>query len=180
MKATEIPFSGVEELLFLLDSPAEPQNQRLEIELAGALDPTRLRAAIDEVVAHHQMLRVRLRPWRQSDRRLVWEVGEELDDDPLTHISTETYADLCDARDELLSRPFSLVRSPPFRVGLLEHGDRSHLLLVVHHTAVDGQALLTIMRELAAAYAGQPLPPEERRVPASDEARGAGVARRVA
>lgn len=164
---TEIPFTGVEELLFLLDSPAEPQNQRLEIELPGTLDPERLRAAVSDVAARHPILRARLRPWRPSDRRLVWEVGEELDEDPVVYRKLETRDELLDARDELLSRPFDLHRSPPLRLGLLELEGRSHLLLVIHHTAVDGQALLTVLREYAAAYAGRPAYDATRRAPAS-------------
>lgn len=161
--AEHIPFTGVEELLFLLDSPAEPQNQRLELEIPAVLDVVRLRAAVNEVVQRHPLLRVRLRPWRPSDRRLVWEVDDEVETDPVVVVAVRNDEELRDVRDELVSRPFSLLRSPPLRVALIESGLRSHLLLVVHHTAVDGQALLTIMRELVAAYAGRSVPPDGRR-----------------
>jgi NRPS condensation-like uncharacterized protein len=179
--AAQIPFTGVEELLFLLDSPAEPQNQRLEVELPGVLDPERLHAAVDEVVARNALLRARLRPWRPSDRQLVWVVGDELDDDPLAHLVPGTDDELLDARDRFVSEPFALLRSPPFRLALIERGERCHLLLVVHHTAVDGQALLTILRELAAAYAGRPAPDDGRRVPASaGDGGGASLRHRAA
>jgi NRPS condensation-like uncharacterized protein len=167
MAVVEIPFTGVEELLFLLDSPAEPQNQRLEVELPGTLDAGRLRTAVSEVVVRHPVLRARLRPWRPSDRKLVWEVGDELDEDPVVHRKLEGREELLEARDELLSRPFDLLRSPPLRLCALEHDGRTHVLLVIHHTALDGQALLTVLREIAAAYAGRPPVDHTVRVPAS-------------
>ena len=150
----DLSLTGVEELLFVLDSPAEPQNIRCEIELAGTLDAPRLREAAATVASRHPRAQVRLRRWRHSDRRLAWEQVHEFDNDPVRELRPDSRDALLDARDEELSRPFDLHRSPPWRIAVLEWEGRTHLLLVVHHALMDGQAAMILMRELAAAYAG--------------------------
>lgn len=160
-----IPLTGAEELLFLLDSPGEPQNQRVEIELPGRLERARLRRATRAVMERQELLRARLRPWRASDRRLVWEVGAEPPDAPVAHVVAGDATDLQDVRDQTVSQPFDLVCGPPFRLTAVERDDRTHLLLVAHHTAVDLQGMLIVLREVAAAYSGRPAPLPERSAP---------------
>src|SRR4051794_8423493 len=163
MPGPAIAFTGVEELLFLLDSPSEPQNQRVELELPRPVDAARLRDALAAVVGRHDLLRARLRPWRSSDRQLAWEIGDELDDEPLMTFAASDDEHLHDLRDRVVSEPFTLVRSPPFRFALFERAGRAHLVLVAHHSALDLQGMVVVLRELAAAYAGRPAPRPERR-----------------
>src|SRR5436305_7964904 len=100
----------------MLDSPAEPQNLRCEIELNRPVDETRLRAAARAVATAEPRARVRLRRWRFADRGFVWEVQDELDDDPVAYVEVDDPASVADVRDELVGRPFNLDRSPAWRL----------------------------------------------------------------
>lgn len=58
------------------------------------------------------------------------------------------------------ARPFDLTVGPLVRLQVIRSGDRDSLLvLVAHHLVCDGGSLAVLLRELAAAYDGQPLPP---------------------
>ncbi|HEY3478687.1 MAG TPA: condensation domain-containing protein, partial [Streptomyces sp.] len=56
--------------------------------------------------------------------------------------------------------PFDLEHGPVLRARLLRLAAEEHLLaLTVHHIAADGWSLGVLLREVAALYAGSPLPP---------------------
>ncbi|WP_227984350.1 non-ribosomal peptide synthetase [Nocardia spumae] len=131
--------------------------------LDGALDVERLRAAVADIVARHEMLRSTyccdgddeprrvIRPtaapaWQEVDLRELPEAGR-------------------DRRVEVLirreaGRPFDLTVETPLRCTVIRTGARAYVLaLVVHAIGWDEQSWEPFCAELGARYNGQLLPP---------------------
>jgi amino acid adenylation domain-containing protein len=124
------------------------------VALDGALDPARLFAACDAVVARHEILRTRF-------------VGVDGEAVQVVHATAGawTLADL-DANGgdaqiaALVAQPFDLAHDAPIRIALLRRAPEQHVLVIVlHHIAADAASLPVLLRDLAAAYEGRDLPP---------------------
>ncbi|HEY0510562.1 MAG TPA: amino acid adenylation domain-containing protein [Thermoanaerobaculia bacterium] len=136
------------------------------LRLRGDLSAPALERALEEIVARHEPLRTAF---------------EARDGQPVQRIAPPgtfslPMADLASlpperreaearrlARAEA-ERPFDLARSPLFRTVLLRLGVHlgagDHLLVFTpHHLVFDGWSMGVLFRELAALYAGTPLPP---------------------
>ncbi|WP_426510192.1 amino acid adenylation domain-containing protein [Dactylosporangium sp. McL0621] len=141
---------GQQRLWFLhhLDPADASYNIAVAYRLRGPLDPARLEAALNTVVARHESLRTRFLPGEDepvqevTGARLVLERGDDV--------------------GAWTNRPFDLASGLLLRAGLRVLGPDDHVLgLVVHHIAADGRSLGVLVRELRAAYAGEagPEPP---------------------
>lgn len=127
-------------------------NLHRTLRIAGELDVERLRAAIATVAARHELLRARF-----SDRSGVPAYAVE----PGPHVTTlrdsapdEELAAIAAAEAAL---PFDLETHAPFRSTIVRLGPGDHaLLLTAHHIAADGWALAILLREIGAAYRGEP------------------------
>ncbi|MEU4704235.1 amino acid adenylation domain-containing protein [Nonomuraea dietziae] len=145
--------SAQERLWFLhrLDPDDPSYNTAYAYRLRGELDLTRLEAAFTAVAARHDALRTRFpevdgRPVAvvEPPGRIAFEVVEG---DPDKLVSERTNA------------PFDLAGRPPFRVSVIPLGPREHVLCVVlHHINGDGWSFNVLREEVAACYAGRPLP----------------------
>jgi hypothetical protein len=127
----------------------------IAIQLRGPLDQGRLRAAVNDLAARHEALRTRL---VMSDAGLVQTLSDE---PPGIEIPEHqvTRDDLMEACQTEFSRPFD-VRGPLVRARLFTMGDRDHLLTIAaDHTIMDGFSAGIVVRDLAALYAGDRLPP---------------------
>ena len=120
--------------------------------LTGALDEARLRAAFDDVVARHAILRTTYRvdtegePYQifADDVEMSWQVCDLADQQVDER-----------ARDEF-GRPFDLQTELPMRVTLIRTGaDEFVLLLVVHHICWDDDSWAVFFADLRAAYSHQ-------------------------
>ncbi|MGY5134317.1 amino acid adenylation domain-containing protein, partial [Streptomyces nigrescens] len=131
------------------------------VELNGPLDAARLRATWEAVFARHPQLRTsfhRLPSGRTAQvvHRHVTLPWQEVD---LTGAS-----DLDAAVDALVEREqekrFDLAEAPLARLVLMRIAeDRYRLLVVIHHTLIDGWSVAVILNEVAEAYqAGGQLP----------------------
>ena len=122
--------------------------------LRGPLDPQRFQHAVDVLVERHPMVRTVFpagaRPPVQREirsARLI--VGYEPEPLPLD-------AELAAER----AHRFDPARWPLVRLRLLRYGPDEHALLChAHHLVGDGYSVALLMRELLAAYDGNPLPP---------------------
>lgn len=155
-----LSFNLVDEVVHLLDTPAEPWSVQLEVRVAGTLDERRLRAALDEALRRHPLARARRAASRRAWNRNYWEAPPKVDVDPLQvsqHLDDEA---LQRARDRLYSTPMSLAESPPLRVHLVHQREGDVLMLALHHAATDGVGGLRFLRSVARAYTGDadPLP----------------------
>ncbi|MFF9667444.1 condensation domain-containing protein, partial [Streptomyces althioticus] len=132
---------------------------QLVMDLAGELDPARLRAAVTALLERHPNLRAAFRYRKNGDpvqvvpREVALDWREiDLRGDEDAEQQSEGIAE----RDRL--RPFDLARPPLLRFSLLRLGDLEHrLVLTAHQILFDGWSMPIVVRELFACYADRGL-----------------------
>ncbi|MDB5367071.1 MAG: dltA, partial [Rhodospirillales bacterium] len=130
-------------------------NMPAAFRIDGVLDIDALRAAFDALAARHAVLRTRVpkRNGQASPRtdapRAISFTEQSCREDEIESL----------AQAEAL-RPFDLAQDWPIRAVLLRVTPTRHvLLLTLHHIAADGWSIELLLRELAALYRGDALPP---------------------
>ncbi|MFI7315339.1 amino acid adenylation domain-containing protein, partial [Streptomyces hygroscopicus] len=139
------------------ESEQDVYTVQLDLELAGPLDPVRLRRSAEALVERHESLRARFRyagleqpvqiiprrtvlPWRQVDLS-----GTD---------SGERHDELSRLIAEDKSRRFHIGVGPLIRATLITLSPRRHrLLLTSHHVILDGWSFPVLLRELFDIYA---------------------------
>ena len=132
---------------------------QLEVSITGALDPDRVREAVQTVAARHPHLVARfcarfeepvqvietapVVPWRYLD------VSGTDFEDQIGQVCAAERAAVGDLSDQSAFRA-ALIRTGP---------DRHRLVLTNHHIVLDGWSLPILLGEIFAGYYGQPLPP---------------------
>ncbi|HEX2207503.1 MAG TPA: amino acid adenylation domain-containing protein, partial [Longimicrobium sp.] len=190
------PLSFAQERLLLIDR-MQPglsvYNVSTGLRIRGALGVDALRRALGEIVRRHEVLRTRLVMVDGAAVQVVSpaEVGI-VDVDLSDHDVEAREAELRAYARAQVELPFDLAVDAPIRASLLRLGDEDHaLLLVIHHTAIDGWSLSPLYRELDALYtafaAGEPSPLPDLPIQYADFAawqrdrlRGAELERQVA
>jgi amino acid adenylation domain-containing protein len=151
-----LPMSSAQRRLFFLqrlDPESAAYNVVQAVRIRGALDVGALRAALDVVVARHEVLRTTCVPGDGDPELAVSDHG------PVLEVADLAPADLPAALARRAEVPFDLEREPPLRVLLARLGDEDHaLLFVAHHIATDAWSCRLLLRELFGAYAGAPPP----------------------
>jgi amino acid adenylation domain-containing protein/thioester reductase-like protein/non-ribosomal peptide synthase protein (TIGR01720 family) len=139
---------------------------QLDFTVTGALDPHRLRAAVDTVVNRHPNVAARfydefdepvqvipadpVAPWRYVD---LVAGGDGIDDsvdvdEQVRRVCAAERAAVCD-----------LTGQPAFRAALIHIAERRHrFVLTNHHIVLDGWSMPILLREIFANYQGQWLP----------------------
>ncbi len=149
-----IPLSFAQRRLWFLDrfeGPSAIYNIPFLVRLTGKLDVLALSSALRDVVVRHESLRTVFvedadgtpaqRPVPLDELR--WEV-------PVADVAPGAVPD---AVAEAASYVFDLGAEIPVRARLLRCGPQEHVLvLIVHHTAADGESMVPLARDLAAAY----------------------------
>jgi amino acid adenylation domain-containing protein len=172
------------QLRFWLLDQAEPASTEylvpMALRLRGPLDQPALQAALDQVVARHEVLRTRYPAPAGTPSQVIDPPGPV----PLVAFDIDSYGDRrerrvrlildvgdgrsCDERARDLAeqtlrqlmtdvgeRPFDLAAEWPLRAYLIRMSDQEHvLLLVAHHIAVDGISMDILADELAGGYQG--------------------------
>ncbi|MFJ1768229.1 amino acid adenylation domain-containing protein [Amycolatopsis sp. NPDC088138] len=141
------PLSATQQRLYFLDQ-LEPGSTEYLMpaawRLRGPLDVDALGAAIDDLVARHEQLRV-LFPDEQgvpAQQVLPTRSGclRVLDGD-------------ADTVHELATAPFDLAAEPAFRAALVRFAAEEHVLvLAMHHIVTDGWSLDVLLRDLRELY----------------------------
>ena len=149
-----LPLSFGQERLWFLDQldPASPAyNIAFTVSLRGDIDVDALRAALDAVIARHEVLRSTF-PDSGGTPVLEFATGFHLPLD-IEDFSTES-ADAFQSRLAKISvRPFDLASGPLLRAGLFRLGPDEHrLLVVIHHIISDGISNGIFFTDLAAHY----------------------------
>ncbi|GAA3567710.1 hypothetical protein GCM10022222_59560 [Amycolatopsis ultiminotia] len=127
------------------------------LRLYGALDPDRLRTALDALVARHPALRTGFReeggqpvPFLHSGLSCPFEVVDRTAVAP-----SHRDAALAELAAEHAARPFTLDEPPLIRAVLVRFGDTEHaLILAMHHIVSDGRSVEVLTAELATRYSG--------------------------
>jgi amino acid adenylation domain-containing protein len=145
-------------------------NFQATISLHGHVDVDALRAALDEIVRRHEVLRTAFVATDGVAEQHILDAAPA----PLRVLDIAAeHADKAVAAE--LRKPFDVTRSPLARWLLLRHGDGENTLLhVEHHFVHDGWSLAVFLSELRALYpayvAGQPSPLPELAVQYADYA----------
>ncbi|MEU9166475.1 amino acid adenylation domain-containing protein [Streptomyces sp. NPDC048420] len=158
-----IPLSyGQQRLWFMsrLDGGHTTYTVPAALRLTGPLDRQALTEALVDVVARHEPLRT-LQPDIQGTP-----YQHVLDPDaarPHLEVVPTTEAELPALLTAAAGHRFDLAAEPPLRVTLYDLGGDTHvLLLLAHHSAVDGWSMRPLTRDLETAYAAR----SEGRAPA--------------
>ena len=152
------PLSSSQQRLWLVQQLA-PDDPSYTIPVAfrvrGPLDEAALERALTEIVRRHEVLRTTFAAADGAPVQRVGPVPEEV----LIRADAASEAEARRFMDAELRRPFDLETGPVFRARLWRTGpDERLLLFAVHHIAFDGWSSGVLLRELAALYAGSPLP----------------------
>ena len=160
-KTTFLPLAPLQEGLFFHHANAGPQQDvyvlQLVADLDGPLDPARLRAACDTLLARHANLRACFRVGRSGEPVQVVPAAAAVpwSEPDLSGLSpAEQQAQLDQLTDADRIQGFDLAK-PPLLRGAVIHlgGQRRRFLLTVHHILVDGWSMALLLGELFAVYA---------------------------
>ena len=162
-----LPLSPLQEgLLFhaVRDGAGDVYTLTARFDLAGPLDPERLRAALNQLLRRHPNLRAAFhyegldRPVQAIPRRvdLPWRVVD------LSMLPEQAALRAADGLErEATQHVFDVTRPPLLRAVLVRlPGGRHRLVLNAHHILTDGWSTPIVVRELLALYHGdQPAAP---------------------
>lgn len=128
--------------------------------LTGGLDEARLRAAFDDVVARHAILRTVYGVNSEGEPYQVFSDGPDAEigwrTEDLSHLAgVERERRIEAVASEEFGRPFNLTNESPLRIAVIRSNtDDFVLLLTVHHICWDDDSWEVFFRELSAAYNG--------------------------
>jgi amino acid adenylation domain-containing protein len=155
-RPAKVPLSyGQQRLWFLhrLEGPNPTYNLSWAIRLSGELDRSALRAALNDVVRRHEVLRTVYQEDDGEPHQVVLDPGQVR---PVLRVTDVGPAGLAPAIAAASAAGFDLAAEPPVRCYLLGTGPHEHVLLVVlHHIAADGWSTAPFTRDLSTAYAAR-------------------------
>lgn len=153
----EYPVSSIQQRIYATAArfpDSTVYNMAGGVWVEGELDVERLGAAFDTLVRRHEALRT---GFEVHGGALVQRIHPHVSAS-LERRSVASEAQVSEAVSSFV-RPFDLARPPLARLAVFETGPRRLLLLDLHHIIADGAACTILVRELLAAYRGEPLPP---------------------
>jgi amino acid adenylation domain-containing protein/non-ribosomal peptide synthase protein (TIGR01720 family) len=131
-------------------------NQSALLEVPPNLQPDQLRQVIQQLLQHHDALRLRFvqsgEHWQQINTTLAESLPLNVID--LSHLSPSEQQTAMKAADAELQASLDLSTGAITRMALFQLGnDRpSHLLFIIHHLVVDGISWRILLEDLATAY----------------------------
>ncbi|MFD7962487.1 amino acid adenylation domain-containing protein [Streptomyces zaomyceticus] len=150
------PLSYAQRRLWLVDNvrgPGTAYNVPFAVRLDGPVDPTAVRAAVQDVVARHEVLRT---------------VFTEIDGEPYQRVLAPGAAEVPFAvrrvtanalgaeAEAACGHVFDLEREIPLRVTLLSASEAEHVLVVLlHHIATDEWSTGPLLADMDTAYAAR-------------------------
>ena len=147
-----LPLSAFEEYLLVDSRPAYPMDGFLRLRFSGRFDQAALYSALVVATQRHPLLAARIR----RGRRGRWEWFAAPDEPPpirwLAGLVGEAYPPV--------SQSIDLTVESGVRLLVVEHQQRSDLVLQIHHACCDGLGAFQFAAELLVAYAqavGAPL-----------------------
>jgi hypothetical protein len=132
-------------------TPGPAYHVPYRIRLDGPLDAAALRAALEDLIAHHDALRATFTLTGAELRQRIRPAGAfRL---PVNDLGGLQPGAATARALELARAPFDLADGPLLRAELLRSApDRHELILVVHHLAFDGASARVFFAQLAEAY----------------------------
>ncbi|CAM5329566.1 amino acid adenylation domain-containing protein [Streptomyces abikoensis] len=149
-----IPLSFAQRRLWFIDrfeGPSATYNIPFVLRLDGELDAAALASALRDVVVRHESLRTLFVEDADGTPHQQVRPAEDVRPD-LPVVDTEP-GGIAALVAETASHRFDLATGIPVHARLLRSGPTAHVLvLVVHHAAADGESMVPLGRDLAAAY----------------------------
>lgn len=145
----DMPLSPMQRYYFTW-ATARPQQFNTSAVLGCSLEPDRLMAALQTLVAHHDALRLRF----QDGRQFYAETGLEV---PMV-CGAIRLAEL-GARAAQMQETLNIELGPIMRAGLFTTEQGQRLVLICHHLVTDGLSWGAMLTDLQRAYLGQDLTP---------------------
>ncbi|MFE9773295.1 amino acid adenylation domain-containing protein [Streptomyces sp. NPDC005931] len=130
--------------------PDVPARGHLRLTIRGPLDAGLLGRALSALAERHGVLRLRV---DHADGLPLQRIAGPVPLADWYEVRDCPAAEVTDAERALCNLPFDLAAGPPVRAVLLRADPRlAHLVLVVHHAAVDGYSLYLLAEELWTSY----------------------------
>ncbi|MFC0210897.1 amino acid adenylation domain-containing protein [Paenibacillus chartarius] len=129
-------------------------NQAIMLYREEGFEEAALRQAVRKLAVHHDALRLvfrRAETGYTAYNRGIAE-GELYSLEVMDMRGIADCAEAIEAKADELQRGIDLLEGPLMRLGLFRCGDGDHLLIVVHHLAVDGVSWRILFEDLAAGY----------------------------
>lgn len=159
-RAKDLPLSRAQSRLWFLHQ-MEPASANYNVTLAarldGDIDLAAFQRAVQQVVARHEILNLRIQ--KQGQGAVMQAVADEAS--LAIHVEDTSLQNLDEAQiagrlKQLASLPFDLENERPVRLSLLLNGDQqAYVLILIHHIATDGWAIALFAQELLQAYAAE-------------------------
>ncbi|WP_432421115.1 amino acid adenylation domain-containing protein, partial [Nocardia cyriacigeorgica] len=150
----DIPLSLAQQRMWFLnqfDTASSVYNIPAAIRLTGELDADALAAAINDLVARHEILRT---TYPQTDDGPVQSIADAVSIDLTARQIAED--EVADAVRDIVAAGFDVTRELPFRAELLRISSTDHVLVfVAHHISADGWSMGPLTRDLMLAYAAR-------------------------
>jgi amino acid adenylation domain-containing protein len=130
------------------DDASRAYNEQIVVGLRGRFDAEAMRAAVGDVMHHHEALRLVFDPAGEWQR-----VADDLPVPFVVEAAAETDGALAAAMGRVVRLVFDLRTGPLFRVHVHPRGGERHAVqLVVHHLVADGFSGPLLRRDFLAAY----------------------------
>lgn len=126
-------------------------NQMLLLDLDGAVSPTELTAAINDVVGLHPLLHTAFCPAAAGIRRVVVDAGRTVSASELPE-GEDAVARHVQEVAAARQAEFNVTRGAVFRAHLFLGADRAALLLIGHHLCVDAVSWQTVINDISQCY----------------------------
>lgn len=152
-----VPLTPIQHWFFQQNLP-QPHyfNQSALIEVSSQLDPELLKQVLQQLLSHHDALRLSYVSSKGSIKQINEGIKEivpfEVID--LRKLSPEAQQTAINTKDIELQSSFNLPSGEIVKAALFNFGDEqpSKLLLVIHHLAVDGISWRILLEDLLTAY----------------------------
>jgi non-ribosomal peptide synthase protein (TIGR01720 family) len=142
-------------------TPVDPHhfNHAFLLEVRAPLDPGLLKAAVQQILSHHDALRMRFERndsgWTQRNAGLAESPVEQVflhRDHSTLPASEKTKA--VETESATLQASLNLSSGPLIRIAYFDFGagEPSRLLMIIHHLVVDGVSWRTLMSDMLMAY----------------------------
>ena len=156
-RPARVPLSFAQQRLWFLaqlEGPSPTYNTPVAVRLEGELDAGALAAALQDVIARHEVLRTVFPVADGEPCQQVLGAGEL--DWALETAQAAGDEDLAAAITAAAAEPFDLMVQVPVRARLLRVAADAHVLvLVIHHAATDGWSMGVLGRDIGTAYAAR-------------------------
>lgn len=165
-----LPLSMAQRWLWRLDqqNPAPAHHVVAGLRLRGRLDRQALRAALDRILARHEVLRSTFCCDEEGEPGAVQVIGAANSSFVLIEQDVAGASDVEQVRRQERCEPFDPAGGPPIRGRLLRISDQDHVLLVTQHRIIcDDWSVGVLLREMGTLYGAftlghsDPLPPLE-------------------